>query len=384
MERVKLKRAWPRFLDGGEFGERNNTGGPRHVPGIHVAVNFERLPSLQFSHGFGLWKQHRLSNAEIDMIRLMNDITDEPSWHTDINDLGIVTGWKDLALSNYISDSSLWDWCLFELIRKAKGVSTRSSLFAIDSASRVIKTDRPKDCELFQQLTQTTRDRSISPWLYPFIFAQSPIRVDDKTVNLENVKRCIGGGVLPPRPFWDTSCWAGEKQYYSKKFQWLASDVRFTGIGNNVCFTSPINNLHPHRHRPLYGAIERLISESIEEWEQVLMYRTLQRNGPRIKPQPEKCRACTASTAGNCSCTIELNNFSEWSRGYLSPGTEDPPEGRKWKPARAIHGKYNNSARLYNSIALAKGFADRGLQVYVELANLFLDPKGAVPKEHER
>ena len=379
-ERVKLKRAFPRFLDGDDFVEHNNTGGPRHVPGIHVAINFERLPNIQFSHGFGVWKQERLSSPELAMIQLINDITEEKDWHTNVFDFDIVKNWKQSAISRFNLDSNLWDWCLFELAKKATEHSEKSPyILALDSASRVYKSDHLKETALFEHLTQGTQGRSISPWLYPFIYAGSPIRTDGKVVRLDNVRDCIGGGTVPPKPFWDNDRWSGEERYYSKTSQWLAADLKFSE--NSVQFSSPINNLHPLKHKPLYAAIEGLISESLSSWDQVLLYRSLQRNGPRVKPQKKRCRTCTDITDNDCSCTIELNNFAQWSQGFVSPGTIDPPEDKNWSAASAMDGLYSNSRKLYNDISLRQGFADRGLQVYIELSSLELKADGSMSKE---
>ncbi len=381
VERVKLKRTYPSFLDGEDLAERNNTGGPRHVPGIHVAINFERHPDIQFSHGFGMWKQERLSSPELAMIRLMNDLTEEENWQADVFSFSAVKRWKALALSSYFTDHQLWDWCLFELMDKAKEYTSSRRVFALDAASRVCKSDRLQDTQLFDQLIVNTGNRSVSPWLYPFIFAGSPIRADGRAINLENVTSSIGGGIIPPRPFWDTDGWSGEMQYYSKTSQWIAADVKFTGRGNSVKFLSPINNLHPLRHKPLYSAIESLITESIPEWDRVLLYKSLQRNGPRIKSQDRRCNACIGT---NCACFVELNELSEWTQGTLGTGNEDPPDNPDWNPSLALNGKYTNTKRLYDSVSLSQGFADRGLQVYVELANLEIGPGGSVPSDDSR
>ncbi|KAJ6788847.1 hypothetical protein PWT90_06999 [Aphanocladium album] len=375
----ELKRTYPSFLDGEEFVEHNNTGGPRHVPGIHLAVNFERLPSIQFSHGFGQWKQERLTPAEIAMIQLINDITEEEDWHIKVREFDTVQRWKMTAMSLVNLNPDTWDWCLFELMAKAADYSQRSeSILALDAASRIFKTDRFAKSHLFESLTNSTLGRSISPWLYPFIYAGSPIRTDGKTINLDNLPDRIGGASVPPKPFWDNDCWSGEEHYYSKTSQWLAADIKFTD--DSVRFCSPINNLHPLQHRPLYSAIETLISESLSEWDHVLLFKSLQRNGPRIMRPTRRCQSCIDMNI-DCSCTIKLNKFADWLQGNISPGLADPPDNENWSALSAMNGTYTNSKKLYGEICLRKGFANRGLQVYIELANLELKVDGTVPKE---
>ncbi|KAJ3494923.1 hypothetical protein NLG97_g3761 [Lecanicillium saksenae] len=379
VERMKLKRTYPSFLDGQDFIENNNTGGPRHVPGVHLAINFERLPVIQFSHGFGEWKQERLNSMEIAMIQLMNDITEEENWYTRVREFDSVQRWKRTAISQFNLDSDTWDWCLFELIGKAEKYSQReASILALDAASRVYKTDRFGDTDLFKELTKNTLGRSISPWLYPFIYAGSPIRADGRSVRLDNITDCIGGGSVPPKPFWDNDCSSGEEKYYSDTSQWLPADMKFTD--NSIRFNSSINNLHPIQHKPLYAAIETLISESLPDWNQVLLYKSLQRNGPRIQPQNLRCHSCV-DTEDSCTCTVQLGNFAEWSRGNISPGVVAPPENENWSAIEAINGVYTDSRKLYNEISLRQAFAKRGLQVYVELASIDIGANGVMSQE---
>lgn len=384
VERVKLKRTYPTFLDGEQFAERNNTGGPRHVPGIHVAINFERHPNIQFSHGFGLWKQNRLSSSEITMIRLMNDLTEQEDWHVDVFNFSAVKLWKAKALSGYFDNHELWEWCLFELMDKAKRYKSSQFTLALDSASRVCKSDRMKDSKLFAQFIQNTGKRSISPWLYPFIYAGTPVRADGEAINLENIMSSIGGGIIPPRPYWDNDKWSGEVQYYSKTSQWIAADMEFTGKGNSLRFLSPINNLHPLRHKPLYAAIETLATDSIPEWNEILLYKSLQRNGPRIKTKNNKCTVCNAGPQGDCSCGTELNDFSKWVKGNIGPGTQQPPEDLDWDATSALNGEYTDVERIYDSISLSQAFKDKGLQVYIELESLDVDVGGYVEAQSFR
>lgn len=328
-----------------------------------------------------MWKQERLSSSELAMIRLMNDLTEKENWQTDVFNFPIMKSWKVLALSTYFTDHELWDWCLFELMEKAKVYTSSKRIFVLDSASRVCKSDRLRKTHLFNQLITNTGKRSISPWLYPFIYAGSPIRADGRAIDLENVTSSIGGRIIPPRPFWDTDQLSGEMQYYSKTSQWIAADVRFVGEGNLVKFSSPINNLHPLRHKPLYSAIEDLIAESIPEWNQVLLYKSLQRNGSRIKSPDRRCNACIGTTSGACSCAVDFNKFSEWIQGTLGNATEKPPENSDWSPALALNGKYANAKRLYDSVSLSQGFKDKGLQVHVELVNLETGSDRSTPAE---
>lgn len=285
-------------------------------------------------------------------------------------------------MSDYFTDVALYEWCLFELLHMATEYNKAPQfVFALNSASRIFKSDRLVRTSLLDLLKRSADAPTISPWLYPFILAQSPLRADGTTINLANIKASIGGGITPPRPFWDDEIWSGERQYYSAISQWLASDLVFTRKGNTVRFSSPINQLHPARHKSLYTAIERLISDCIPEWNQVLLYKSLPRNEPRIKPRGRRCSACIKYSHRACSCTIELNVFKDWLKGIPGPGTARAPENGSWCPLSAIEGKYSSSKKIYESISLSRAFEDRGLQVYVELANIVISPDGSIPAE---
>lgn len=60
--------------------------------------------------------------------------------------------------------------------------------------------------------------------------------------------------------------------FWSKKFQWLPCEVRFTGeTETGVKISSYINNLHSVKYEGLYSVIEQFISSSIPMWNEVLL-----------------------------------------------------------------------------------------------------------------
>lgn len=79
--------------------------------------------------------------------------------------------------------------------------------------------------------------------------------------------------------------------WFSRRFQWLPFEVSFdevmktasTSLPPNVAIGSYINNLHPVSHKSLYETIEKLVSSSIEPWNQVLVHCGPGRLPPRIR-----------------------------------------------------------------------------------------------------
>ncbi len=386
MERYKRgepsTRVRPAFVDADEIVERNNTGGPRHVPGMAIAVNFERNPYIQFSQGFGIWKQQRLSTPELRMIQLMSDFTDEKDWHDKLFKLDHVLRWQSLALSKYKLSSELWLWCQTELHGKAKALDQDKRVLVLDAASCICKSDRLVGEDSFKGLQNNTSKYLVSPWLYPFWLGQSPVKTDGRKITIETVGNLVGGGVFPPAPFWDNNSWSGEQHYYSPISQWIATDLKF--VGHNVVLAGPINNLHAKHRKPLLADIEALLPAAARDWNQVLLYKSLQRNGPRVKPQAQRCMSCRDSAGEHCSCTVETNDFARWQRGYISPGEKPAPKDGGWNPTDAIDGVYDNSQRLYGDICLESSFADKGLQIYVEISAIEVSAQNTMTSDGYR
>ena len=63
------------------------------------------------------------------------------------------------------------------------------------------------------------------------------------------------------------------------KYQWLPTDVTLSADGTQKTTPTPtptakitgyINNLHPHRHRALYGVLEQFVAAAVPLWDEVL------------------------------------------------------------------------------------------------------------------
>lgn len=80
-------------------------------------------------------------------------------------------------------------------------------------------------------------------------------------------------------------------------------------------------------------------------------------------------------------CRIEFNDFAEWEQGYVGPGSLEAPTTEEWSARAAMDGAYTNSKSLYSTIDLRQAFAERGLQVYVELSSVELNADGSIPGE---
>ncbi|OAQ95887.1 hypothetical protein LLEC1_01634 [Akanthomyces lecanii] len=370
------------------FVERKNLGGAHHVPGVNLSINFERYVYLHFSHGFSLWRQDRLSQSEIAIMRLVNDITDRKDWQTLVNDFSACRAWKSEAFENYFPDNnSLWEWCLFELQKKATDFtnSNHRSLFVLDSASRVCKSDRLVGSGFVSKLKFDTQSLHISPWMFPFVFDISPIRTDGEDITLHNFLDSMTVGATRRLSSWDPDALNnGHPSYYSGRSQWVATDVRFSNNGANVNIISPVNNLHPIKHKPVSTALEHLVSDFIEDWNQTLLYKTLARGVSRIQPKPYKCAACSVGTFSLCSCPVNFRESLAWANDRQNNSPPNAWYERGWNPVMALDGRYSSSRKVYDNVSIRDGFKDRGLQIYVEITTIDLDKNGTVATDNTR
>ena len=137
----------------------------------------------------------------------------------------------------------------------------------------------------------------VHPSMHPLVYGRSRV-LDDEVVGVEDaIDKWAGKGrVIPVFPQTEDSRWGVPASYWSKKYQWLPSNVQFLEDGG-VRITSYINNLHPSRYQETYRTIERLVETTLPIWDQCLVqYGGWERQGdspgrlaPRF-PKPEEPR----------------------------------------------------------------------------------------------
>ncbi|TQV90058.1 hypothetical protein IF1G_11285 [Cordyceps javanica] len=347
-----------------------------------MSINFERYVYLQFSHGFNLWRQDCLTRSEISIMRFVNDITERADWQTHVKNFSECRAWKKETFASYFSESNdIWDWCLFELQKKATEFtrSKQRSVFVLDSASRVCKSDRFKGSTMLARLSLDTQSLDLSPWMLPFVFDVSPLRTDGRPITLKNFLDSMTVGATCRRSVWDTDRLNnGNPLYYSSKEQWLATDVKFSSGNDTVTIISPINNLHPIKGKSIYKALEHVVSSLIDDWNQTLLYKTLARGTSRIIRRLYECSACSTDASDPCSCTVDFRAFSAWANDEQNNVVPNHCSETDWDPVRALDEHYANSRKIYDDISLREGFKDRGLQIYVEILTIRLDSDGSV------
>lgn len=130
----------------------------------------------------------------------------------------------------------------------------------------------------------------VHPSLFPLVYGRTRV-LQEGNIGLSDCLQSCGKGTVAPQPVLEPpkeGSWAYHKSLqadtdrFSRRFQWLPSEMKFTGTGSNVEFTSYINNLHPIQHKELYATISKVTSKAIPMWNQVLVRSYGGRFRPRI------------------------------------------------------------------------------------------------------
>lgn len=309
----------PPFADPPPFD--NSGRGPLAVPGFGFPLEQELHPEDRFTHGVREWFQEpNVTARELAMLCLMDDITDKPTWSTDVFDDTVTSQLCQEALRSPLISLKTWDWCLLELQDKARifqssgriltyntGVAICKSDLVVDEETRTVIKDElsvlksfSSDTATLDPLSNTPRQthRLVDSLLYPLIYGKSKVLAKGGIIPLndmfQHISKCsiapnisvVGYHLLHSTTFAGCSEWEMHRERgpsWSANFQRLPCEVEFSKCPSiGVRITSYINGLHPRNHG-LYHAIEKLISTSIEPWNDVLIKKGCGRFPTRIK-----------------------------------------------------------------------------------------------------
>ncbi|KAH8808628.1 hypothetical protein F5884DRAFT_677499 [Xylogone sp. PMI_703] len=270
----------------------NKGAGPLRVPGFGDIPLDEELPIEQrFAHG-------------------INELTDRPNWRMDILNQDIVDQWRgEILASTPLMSEKAWAWCVAELRDKAVYSKDHGYFRVLDTGSCICKSDTlgQELCAQFQSglesvLAQHEGDSQdgvftyVDPSLYPLAWGKSPVLTQvarqggvvsspnstaerapehaDKRVESKQVQERMSTRRYEPWKY------AFDKvvpyksvpvYFWSYNLQWLPSEVEFTkSASTDVRLTSYVNNLSP-THASLYESLEKIISLSIEPWNDCLI-----------------------------------------------------------------------------------------------------------------
>ncbi|EEU41574.1 uncharacterized protein NECHADRAFT_54318 [Fusarium vanettenii 77-13-4] len=205
-----------------------------------------------------------------------------------------------------ILDRGCLEYCIKELRAKAEFFLKSDLIPTLDASSTVVKSDSLIDNSLhdslraaFVKLIEEQKHNPdwhpltkgkvldlVHPSLYPLVYGRTRV-FEDEVVGVEDaIDKWAGKGEVIPeqgpdeqdpeewRHWWETDRTSNtdtggshvSSYFWSTKYQWLPSNVELREDGS-VKFTSYINNLHPVKHRDVYGTIEKLVEKALPAWD---------------------------------------------------------------------------------------------------------------------
>ncbi|PYI11021.1 hypothetical protein BO78DRAFT_276417, partial [Aspergillus sclerotiicarbonarius CBS 121057] len=282
----------------------NNSGtGKLQVPGFgEFNVTHTPYPD-KFAHGLECYgRAHRLTICEVYMLRLMERLTNKPNWEHDVFDERLVAQWynnfkrqsesePDCDVDMDLISPRTWEWCILELRDKAIEFQKTGRVLTFNADSGVCKSDalvgmKNELQEAFKPLldekspeSKSSNQDLVDPSLFMLFYGHTPVLTEGGQVTMTEGDISYPNNIQiapPPGYLFDSyrlTTWSGgDKEFdynWTNQYQWLPCEVEFTGQDSEVRITSYINNLHP-KHKRAYAAIEKLISLSLEPWNEVL------------------------------------------------------------------------------------------------------------------
>jgi len=434
---------------------------PLKVPGFGLPIDFEpgdesSLDKIgtRFRHGANDFSADRLTVRELSMLSLIGSITDKPDWHRKVFDDDIVGKWRQEALSTpgSLMSAHAFQWCVSELRDKAKAYEQTGYVKVLDTASACVKSDTLIDARLQEELKKAVKPllenpkkdwhpqsndqvlNLVHPSLFPLVYGRSRV-LKTGQVGLKNCLASWGQGDVAPATQMKVSSahtantWArtDSANRWSQRFQWLPCEVKFVGEeGHDVQITSYINNLQPVHHKALYHAMEKIISCSINPWNEVLIQGHQGRTPSRIKtfgadmdpPYPEWAKNLWGADKNATDQKKAEQYLTLPDRPDFEPDEdeEELPENweNEWSPWMAVEWKWKRIRQVihpepgvaysfedwkqgktgnavqgsrwehhdlpdhqFYDVKLQQEFREQGLQIIVKLASIELTPEKA-------
>ncbi|PFH57035.1 hypothetical protein XA68_15594 [Ophiocordyceps unilateralis] len=265
-------------------------------PGCGLPLGFvnplvKHFPSLNSSK-YSDWCIKALLIREVCMMKMVEDVTNEPKWWLDASSPDACARWKQEALDRNWAGyrkygdftPAMTDACINEICLKAEVFQKTGLVPIFDAYACAVKSVVASDLiSRLQSAASSLEDAPeeqvqhlVHPSLWPFIYGRTRILTKD-TINVHNCLASIGRGELLAspdaaqaelKPRWpEEDC---QPSPLSVLYQWLPSEVKIDSNGHSS-IDSYINNLHPTHHAQLYSVINSFIEKSLPAWD--LIYR---------------------------------------------------------------------------------------------------------------
>lgn len=278
-----------------EFGLDNSGLGTLMVPGFNgipldLCAPFETTFAGSSPNR---WLPGPMTARELEMLWLMNDLTDRPLWDKLVSDESTLQTWQKEAMARFsLVSLKAWDWCVAELRDKVHQFQETGLVVVLNASSGVCKSDssipHTLTTEILKFVNRAIEERVdemewqpntdqqvwslLDPSLYPLISQRTRVLIESGTVPLERTLDAYGQGQVAPLPERARPVWA-RTDTFSETYQWLPCELTFCGPAGStdVRITSYVNNLHPGRDLPFYKVLENILSRVIAPWNEVLV-----------------------------------------------------------------------------------------------------------------
>ncbi|KAK0741482.1 hypothetical protein B0T18DRAFT_231489 [Schizothecium vesticola] len=268
----------------------NDAERPIYAPGFGLVIDAQLPRHERFAHGALDWSQPRLTARELEMLQLMNAITDVPGWDDAVFDDAAIAIWRQDASEQWdLISPDAWSWCLSELRDAARAFKDTPLVDVLNAASSVCKADviipAVTMTELQTGIDRLARDSDtgpgishlVDPTLFPLAYESTRVLTKGGHVPLDEIFSTVGKG--EPGPHQDPLCpgfhpFMSRPYPWSQDFQMLPCEVRLPGQGDETgrpAITSYVNNLHPQQYSSLYPALESVLEAAIPMWNRVVL-----------------------------------------------------------------------------------------------------------------
>ncbi|KAB2580842.1 hypothetical protein BFW01_g6895 [Lasiodiplodia theobromae] len=369
-----------------------------------------------FPNAVAEWSAIEATLRETSMLAVMNLLTDKDEWRRKVFDESIVEHWRKDAVTTEgqgFSDE-MFDFCIAELRDKAKEHESTGMVVLFDQEAAAVKSDSIVPSELKEELQAVAKlledvpekDKDwhpnsdnqvldlVHPSLFPLMYGRSRIIPEEREdCTLDDCFTNHSNEIIPT-PSDDeayenigSSNVGGSPPLWSKKYQWLPSEVRFDGDAD-VKITSYINNLHPVLHRNIYPVLEKLIAKAIPAWSLALgivkarRYKWREDNLRIPCPHgatyeevwPEKQKKPARPAAGDTPSEQDLGSQDSDDEDYEDSEEDDYVAWREAHRKLVLPQPRAYRPTPSPDYDLRREFAAQGLQVIVKLANIHLTP----------
>ncbi|KAJ6115996.1 Protein of unknown function DUF4246 [Penicillium sp. IBT 18751x] len=386
------------------YGVKSRSMFPSALDDRDIAYGYTELPVLTL--------------REIEMLKIMEDITDIPQWWKKIHEPGTSAQWKKLAMNSGTDISkNMANWIVEELKYKAMiyELSNAVTLYNGD----ITKSDTNVPDDILRELRRTSKileyeedelhfyhpgsmskQRDLLPMaLYPLIYGKSHI-LTDRVIRLDEALRYAGQGEVIPVPkesgvtredlAWRVAARADIKvKPYSRLFQILPSDWE---IGDDGLWhiATYINNLHPVKCKDTYKVIEDAFNRLVPQFNMSMTpLRDMLHSRARIEyHKAEYCHVSqeVADTEPKIQLTEAQSEFDErdekWRMEKCIAVQPDAGEFIPWAVPQCLMTKLPedlpSAVRIERPVNLSKDYKERGLQVITRLIGVDLTPEDPI------